>query len=165
MAAAKGPKDTAKKRAFAHAFFGSGNAAEAYRTAYDVEENARDTWIYVEACQLLTDPNVALILSELEEQAAKLSIFTRAAAMIEYEEARQLAKKEGQAAASVSATTSKVKLAGLDRPQRIRVEGQNGGAIQVEDISARDILSSRIAGLAARTGTPSDDGGTDGPTD
>ncbi len=98
---------TPKQEAFALAYFETSNAAEAYRRAYDVSENAKDQWIYVEASQLLDHPNVALRLSELEEQAQKLCMFTRQKALEEYEEARQVARKSGSAAAMVSATTGK----------------------------------------------------------
>jgi hypothetical protein len=36
---------TAKQEAFARLYFENGNAAEAYRTAYDTDENARDNWV------------------------------------------------------------------------------------------------------------------------
>ncbi|QNQ64318.1 terminase small subunit [Brucella sp. 6810] len=65
---------TPKQEAFALAFFETGNAAEAYRRSYDVSENAKDQWIYVEACQLLDNPKVAIGLQELREHAERHSI-------------------------------------------------------------------------------------------
>ena len=44
-----GDRLTPKQEAFARGYFETGNAAEAYRRAYDADENARDNWIYVEA--------------------------------------------------------------------------------------------------------------------
>lgn len=123
---------TPKQEAFALAYFETGNAAEAYRRAYDVSENAKDQWLYVEASQLLDHPQIALRLEALEEQAQKLSMFTRQKALDEYEEARKLALKEGSAAAAVGATSGKVKLFGLEAPAKSRHihTGPNGGPIR-----------------------------------
>jgi hypothetical protein len=41
--------------------------------------------------------------------------------------------------------------------QNLELTGKDGGAIQTEEITARDILSSRIAGLAARNGKSGSD--------
>mgnify|MGYP003385884168 CR=1 FL=1 len=46
--------------------------------------------------------------------------------------------------------------------ERVEHSGPNGGPIETKDVSARDILSSRIAGLAARTRTGEGSGGPDG---
>ncbi len=123
---------TPKQEAFALAYFETGNAAEAYRRAYDVADNAKDQWLYVEASQLLDHPQITLRLEALEAQAQKLSMFTRQKALDEYEEARQLAIKSASPAAAVSATTGKVKLFGLEAPLRSKHEhtGLNGGPIE-----------------------------------
>lgn len=47
----------------------------------------------------------------------------------------------------------------LGLADRQELTGANGGAIETKDVSARDILSGRIAGLAARTGASEDTGG------
>lgn len=107
---------TPKQEAFALAYFETGSAAEAYRRAYDVSDNARDQWLYVEASQLIDHPKIALRLQELREQAEKVSIFTRQQAMKELEEARELAIKTENPSAAVSAVNSKSKLWGLDAP-------------------------------------------------
>lgn len=117
---------TVKQEAFARIFFEDGNAAEAYRQAYDVDPNLRDEWLYVEASQLVDHPKVAQRLTELAEQAANLSIYTRHEAMRELEEARALAIKSGQSAGAVGATTAKIKLVGLDRPKRIDLTSSDG---------------------------------------
>jgi len=164
MAASAGPNGlTEKQEAFALAFLETGNAAEAYRRAYDVAADAKDSWLYVEACQLLDNPKIALRLQELRDQAERLSIFTLAAAMEEFEEARKLALKEGQAAAAVSATSGKVKLFGLDRPTKIAAEhlGKNGGAIQHQhQVTADDAFATFIATLGGHASAPA--GGGDG---
>lgn len=123
---------TPKQEAFALAYFETGNAAEAYRRAYDVATDAKDHWIYVEAGQLLDHPMISLRVKSLQEQAEKLSIFTRHKALLEYEEARDVAKKLGNPSAMVSATNGKAKLFGLEAPTKARVEhtGKDGGPIE-----------------------------------
>lgn len=128
---------TQKQENFVLHLFEHGNQAAAYRYAYDVSENARDEWIYVEACQLLDNPKVAQRLSELRAKAEERSIFNRMQATEELEEARAMAMKEKNPAAAVSAVNGKVKLWGLEpkRSSRIEHTGPNGGPIKTSDAS------------------------------
>ena len=143
---------TPKQQAFALAFFETGNATESYRRAYDVDDNARDPWIRVEACQLLDHPDIALMLKDLQEQAARHSIFTRQKAMEEYEQARVVAIAANNPSAAVAATNGKAKLWGLDAPQKISTEvtGKGGGPIETKDVSAADILRAKLDAIASR---------------
>lgn len=136
-----GQRLTDKQDAFALAYVETGNAAEAYRRAYDVSESARDGWLYVEACQLLDNPKVALRIEELQAQAQRLSIYTLGKAIDEYEEARNLAIKLENPAAAVSAINGKVKLFGLGQPSRVlaEVSGKDGGPIQHEATVSDDL--------------------------
>src|SRR5690606_16914529 len=95
---------------------------EAYRRSYDVSENAKDQWIYVEACQLLDNPKVAIRLQELRDHAERHSIYTRQQALDEYEKARSLAIEVGNPSAAVSAINGKVKLYGLEAPVKAKVD-------------------------------------------
>ncbi len=141
---------TPKQEAFALAFLETGNAAEAYRRAYDVAPDAKDGWLYVEACQLLDNPKVALRLKDLREQAERLSIFNLSAAMDEFEQARKLAMTEKNPSAAVAATTGKVKLFGLDKPARVEHAGKDGGPIQTQDMTAADVIAARLAAIKSR---------------
>ncbi len=142
---------TEKQEAFTLAFLETGNAAEAYRRAYDVAPDAKDGWLYVEACQLLDNPKIALRLKELRDQAERLSIFNLSSAMDEFEEARKLAASVNNPAAMVAATTGKVKLFGLDKPTKVEHTGKDGGAIKTEDVSARDLLKAHLDAITSRT--------------
>jgi hypothetical protein len=113
---------TIKQEAFARAYFETGNAAEAYRTAYDTEPNAMDSWIYVEASQLLDHPKITTRLKQLQEEAKKLSLYTVSQAYDELEAARLLAHGEANPSAAVSAINSKMKLFGLEQPAKKRIE-------------------------------------------
>lgn len=143
---------TPKQEAFALAFFETGNAAEAYRRAYDVAENAKDHWLYVEASQLLDHPEVALRLKDLQAQAERLSIYTRQKAMDELEQARNEAMKLGNPSAAVSAINSKVKLYGLDAPTQVKTEvtGKDGAPIETRDLTAAEILKAKLDEIASR---------------
>lgn len=158
-----GAELTPKQEAFALAYFETSNAAESYRRAYDVSENAKDQWIYVEASQLLDNHKIALRIKALQAQAEKLSMFTRRKALDEYEEARLLALREASPSAAVSAVTGKVRLFGLEVPSKSRLEhtGPNGGPIQTEEVSARERIASRIARLSAREGQDGNTGGSE----
>lgn len=112
-------KLTPKQEAFALAYVETGNATEAYRRAYDVDGNARDSWIHVEACQLLNHPKVSLRLQELQKQAEELAFYTLRQASEDLEEARSKAMQKDQFSAAVSAITARTKLFGLDRPQKL----------------------------------------------
>lgn len=146
---------TVKQEAFACAYFETGNAAEAYRQAYDVAENARDSWIYVEASQLLDHPKIALRLDELREQAQRLSIYNVFEASKEYERAREIAEKLENPAAMVSAIGGKVKLFGLEPPAKRSHthSAPDGGPIQTEE------TGQGAAKLAAFLGSIAERGG------
>ena len=53
-------KLTPKQEAFAMAYVECGNASNAYRMAYDVNENTSDNSISVEASKLRNNPKITL---------------------------------------------------------------------------------------------------------
>ena len=114
------PTLTPKQEAFALAYVETGNAAEAYRRAYDVDPaKSSNSWIYVEACQLLDNPKVSLRVEALQAEAERLSLFNVSKAYSEYEAARKLAEEVKNPSAFVAAVNGKVKLFGLDQPTKI----------------------------------------------
>lgn len=148
---------TPKQEAFALAFLETSNAAEAYRRAYDVSENARDSWIYVEACQLLDNPKVAQRVKELQDQAAALSLYTAKAAFEEYESARKLAETEKNPSAAVSAINGKVKLFGLEAPIKVSQRTHHSGSVETrkaEDMTDDELAQLAGFGAAGSAGTP-----------
>jgi phage terminase small subunit len=117
---------TPKQEAFALAYVETGNAAEAYRRAYDVKAATTHSSIYVAASRLLDNPKVALRIEAIQKQAAELCMYTVRDAFQEYEQARQLAVQIGNPSAAVSAITGKVKLFGLDQPSKIDHTSSDG---------------------------------------
>lgn len=113
---------TQKQEAFALAYVETGNAAEAYRRAYDVKAATQHSTIYVAASELMRNPKIRVRVGELQSQAAEMALYTVKQAFEEYEVARQLALQEANPSAAVSAVTGKVKLFGLEAPSRSKNE-------------------------------------------
>jgi phage terminase small subunit len=105
---------TVKQEAFCLAYMETGNASEAYRQAYDAE-NMNDNSVRVEAYDLLANPNIALRVEELQEEAKQRNAITIDDLIKELEEARDAALKANspQSAAAVAATMGKAKLLGM----------------------------------------------------
>lgn len=130
---------TPKQEAFALAYVETGNAAEAYRRAYDVKAATQHSTIYSAASRLMADSKIAARVIELQDQAAKLSLYTVKAAFEEYEAARMLAMAEGVSnpSAAVAAVNGKVKLFGLDQPQKVDHRSGDGSMTpRVLDLSS-----------------------------
>lgn len=157
----KGPGLTAKQEAFALAYVETGNAAEAYRRAYDVKAATLHSTIYSAASRLLADSKVCARVAALQDQAATMSLYTVKTAFEEYEAARELANATGNPSAAVSAINGKVKLFGLEQPRRIEHAGAGGGPIQTQEVSPLERINSKLASIAARAAEAGDTGGTD----
>ena len=110
---------TPKQEAFALAYVETGNAAEAYRRAYDVKAATAHSSIYVAASRLLDNAKIMLRVKALQKQAADMCLYTVKDAFTEYEIARQLALQTENPSAAVSAVSGKVKLFGLDQPAKV----------------------------------------------
>lgn len=116
-------KLTQKQEAFALAYVETGNAAEAYRRAYDVKAATQHSTIYSAASRLLADSKICARVLELQDQAAQLTLYTVKQAFEEYEAARNLAMSEGVSnpSAAVAAVKGKVALFGLEAPVKAKV--------------------------------------------
>jgi phage terminase small subunit len=103
---------TPKQEAFVRAFMETGNASQAYRTAYNAE-NMKDSAIHVNACKLLKSTKVALRLQAARESSQKRHDITIARLTDMLLEDRELARKVESPAAAVSAVLAIGKLHGL----------------------------------------------------
>jgi len=70
-------KLTPKEAHFVEVYLETGNASEAYRTAYDVGENTKQSTIKVKASQLLKKNNINITVSNKRKELAKASQITR----------------------------------------------------------------------------------------
>jgi hypothetical protein len=121
---------TDKMEAFCLAYMETGNASEAYRRSYNIENMiasgvGREAWI------VLQKPQVQARIAELREVVMERHQITIDTLLAELEEARQKAMTADtpQASAAVSATMGKAKLLGLDK-KIVEITGKNGGAIE-----------------------------------
>jgi len=105
---------TPKQAAFCHSYLETGNAAEAYRRAYDADR-MKPASIRRKAVEVLEHTGVAAEIARMKARAANEHGITVASIARELEEARKLAIELRQVAAAVSATNAKMKLAGLDK--------------------------------------------------
>jgi|SRR3990167_10174140 len=92
---------------------------------------------------------VAARIAEIRGEGANLAAakvaFTVETALMEYEEARALAKAIEQPATMVSATSGKVKVTGIQPPDKVTIDGK------IEEVNgARDEFLGRVTGLKSR---------------
>lgn len=147
---------TQKQEAFALAYVETGNAAEAYRQAYDVKPATQDSTIYSAASRLLSDDKITARVKELQGQAADLALYTVGKAFEELEAAREIAMSEKNPSAAVAAVNGKIKLFGLDQPSRQTVDHTS---------SDGSLRPTEIILVAAKHKTPRDSRETGGRID
>ena len=102
---------THKQADFVRWYFELGNASEAYKRAYN--SNAKPNTLHRKANDLLKHPVIKAEVIAMQEQARERNQVTIDNVVDELEEARQVAKQSGNAAAMVSATLGKAKVLGL----------------------------------------------------
>jgi phage terminase small subunit len=107
-------KLTVKQEAFCLAYIETGNASEAYRRTYDVQDMKPES-INRKAKELIDNGKITARVAELQQSLVKRHEVTVDSLMLELEEARMAAMgaSNPQSAAAVAATMGKAKLAGL----------------------------------------------------
>lgn len=105
---------TPKQEKFCQVYVETGNASEAYRSAYNTASMKSST-ITVKASELLASGNITVRVGQLRERLVKKHNVTVDSLIIELEEARKMAFETAQVSAAVSATMGKAKLCGLDK--------------------------------------------------
>ena len=102
---------TPKQADFVRWYFELGNASEAYKRAYN--SHAKPNTLHRKANDLLKHPVIKAEVQTMQAQARERNQVTIDNVVDELEEARQIAKQSGNAAAMVSATLGKAKVLGL----------------------------------------------------
>lgn len=107
---------TIKQEAFCQAYIETGNASEAYRTAYAADKMKPDS-INRKAKELLDNGKITARVAELQGEIKQRHNVTVDSLLIELEEARKaaLGAETPQSSAAVAATMGKAKLVGLDK--------------------------------------------------
>ncbi|AYO38477.1 terminase small subunit [Serratia sp. P2ACOL2] len=139
---------TLKQEAFCQAYIETGNASEAYRTAYAADKMKPEA-VHVQASKLQDNPKIALRISELRGEIKDRHNVTVDSLIAELEEARKaaLAAETPQSSAAVAATMGKAKLVGLDK-------------VVVDNISSDGSMAAkpttiRLVGVEPSNGKPS----------
>ena len=104
---------TPKQAAFIEQYLIDHNGTQAAIRAGYSKRTARQ-----QAVELLANAEVQQAIKDAETAAQQRNIITFDDLLSELEDARQLAKLEGQASAMVSATMAKAKMLGFDKPQQ-----------------------------------------------
>jgi phage terminase small subunit len=107
-------KITQKQNNFALVYVECGNAAEAYRSAYNTSSMKMQT-IHRKATELMTNGTVTARITDLKDSAAKRNEITVDSLVNELENARSIAMELNNPATMVTATMGKAKLMGLDK--------------------------------------------------
>jgi phage terminase small subunit len=102
---------TPKQADFIALYLDTQNASEAYKRAY--KSTGKPNTIHRKASELLKHPEVKKELELLQAQVKEQNKVTLDSIVTELEDARQIAKQSGNAAAMVSATLGKAKVLGL----------------------------------------------------
>lgn len=107
---------TPKQEAFCQAYIETGNASEAYRTAYAADKMKPES-VNRKAKELLDNGKIAARVAELQGEIKQRHNVTVDSLLAELEEARQaaLGAETPQSSAAVAATMGKAKLVGLDK--------------------------------------------------
>ena len=124
---------TPKQEAFARAYVETGNASEAYRRAYDAQRMKNEA-IAVNACKLLKDAKVALMVERLQLKHQKRHEITVDSITEMLKADRELARQNAQSGAAVTAAMGLAKLHGLIVEKR-EVTHKQG----VEDLSDAEL--------------------------
>ena len=107
---------TLKQEHFIKAYIETGNASEAYRIAYDADKMKAET-IHRKASELVNNGKIRARLNELQTEHKERHNMTVDDLIKELDEAREIAKENGNPTAMISAVMGKAKLLGLDKPQ------------------------------------------------
>ncbi|HHQ2447331.1 TPA: terminase small subunit [Raoultella ornithinolytica] len=107
---------TPKQEAFCQAYIETGNASEAYRTAYAADKMKSES-INRKAKELLDNGKITARVAELQGEIKQRHNVTIDSLLAELEEARKaaLTADTPQSSAAVAATMGKAKLVGLDK--------------------------------------------------
>ncbi len=141
-------KLTLKQEAFCQAYIETGNASEAYRTAYAADKMKTES-VNRKAKELLDNGKIAARIAELQGEIKKRHNVTVDSLLNELEEARQaaLGAETPQSSAAVAATLGKAKLVGLDKVVIDNISSDNSMAPKPTTI--------RLVGVEPNNGKPS----------
>lgn len=114
QATSGGRKLTPKQESFCLAYIETGNASEAYRSAYDASRMKQET-VNRTAKALLDNRKITARIEQLREPIIKRHNVTVDSLIAELDEARTIAAGLDRPSDMISATMGKAKIVGLDK--------------------------------------------------
>ena len=132
---------TQKQEAFALAYIQTGNASEAYRTAYDTSKMTEKS-VNENASKMLRHIKVAPRIAELRAPAIKKAELTLEKHLDDLLRLRNMAAKDEKWSAAIQAEIARGKAAGL-HVERHEVGGANGGPIPIAPVTVQEYLAAR----------------------
>ncbi len=102
-----------QRERFAQAVASGLNQSDAYRAAYKVRAGTKPNSINVAASQLMANHNVAIRVAELRAPAAKKATITLESHLADLQRLRNMAVKEKQFSAAITAEVARGKAAGV----------------------------------------------------
>lgn len=144
---------TPKQEAFCIAYIETGNASDAYRSAYSAAKMKPES-VNVNASKLLANAKIALRVAELKSELVERHKVTADTIAAMLREDREFAREMETPSAAVTATMGLAKLYGL-LTDKTELTGKDGSAIKIEAVKAdAESFKRTIAGIAARIGAP-----------
>lgn len=127
---------TVKQEKFCQAYVETGNASEAYRSAYSADKMKAAT-VNSKAYELLNNGEITVRVAELQQEHRTRHNITVSDLLRELEEARKaaLTAETPQSSAAVAATMGKARITGLDK-----VVIDLTADVKVESRSIKDIF-------------------------
>jgi phage terminase small subunit len=128
---------TEKQKAFARKFIELGSCSKAYRAVYKADKMNGNT-VRKESHLLLSHPNVAPIIEELQQQHAERHAVTIDSVTEMLKEDRELAHKVKSPGAAVSASMGLAKIWGVDKGEDDDARKQQVTQIQIVMVKPDD---------------------------
>ena len=138
---------TPKQETFVLEYMKTGNASEAYRQAYDVQ-NMNSNSINRKAKDLIDNVKIRARLSELTKPARKEAQITLVSHLEDLKRLRDLATDSEKYGPAIQAEMARGKASGL-YIDRTEITGKDGMAIKLENVGF-DKLSALISNLELR---------------
>jgi len=114
---------TPKREAFANAVASGMTQADAYRHAFSAGK-MQDATIHKRASELMTDGEVAGRVAELRKPIAKKAQMTLESHLEDLQKLRNMAVKEKQYSAAISAEIARGKAAGVHEAEKLALTGR-----------------------------------------
>lgn len=146
----KPPGLTPKREKFAQAVASGLDQSAAYRRAFTVSPGSKPSSVNVNASKLMADAKVRQRVDELRAPIAEKAQITLESHLRDLLALRNLAAKEKQLAAAISAEIARGKAAGVvvDRAA-LELTGKGGGPIAVGSVDLSRATAEQLRALAA----------------